>query len=326
MLKNRRLIISLHERCNAKKEFYTGHKPIKFNRKFYHVAYRACEKLLYFNLQASKLLGIYPAKLDPRGNIVVSLTSFPARIASTWVAIDSIMRQSVRPDRVILNLTKEEFPGGYDSLPSSIKKYAGLGLEVVFRDENLRSHLKYFYTIQENPSSIIITIDDDLYYPSDTIERLIRLNEKYPNAVCANRTCAIAFDANSDYKPYNQWTSVDSAREPSFALVALGYGGVLYPSHLFVGSELFDTKVIRELSFTSDDLWLKVLETMADVPVATGQYMSHPPEIRLSRGVALQNVNRTKASSSKPTISGNDRQWQNINDVYDIKSCLDLEN
>lgn len=52
-------------------------------------------------------------KLQPRKSgeeIIVSLTTFPARISTVWITIETIFRQEVMPDRIVLWLAKEQFP------------------------------------------------------------------------------------------------------------------------------------------------------------------------------------------------------------------------
>ena len=70
---------------------------------------------------------IYPFLKRAKVPVVVSMTSYPARIESAWIAIESILRQSVTPERFVLVLSKEEFPN--KKLPRRISKLRGRGLE-----------------------------------------------------------------------------------------------------------------------------------------------------------------------------------------------------
>ena len=42
---------------------------------------------------------------------IVSLTSFPARMEDIWITIETILRQSFKPDKIILWLGQDKFPG-----------------------------------------------------------------------------------------------------------------------------------------------------------------------------------------------------------------------
>lgn len=72
--------------------------------------------------------------------LVVSFTSFPARIEDAWIAADSLMRQDVPPDAVVLVLSQEEFPD--QEVPRSLRLMQRRGLEILWVDRDLRSFKK----------------------------------------------------------------------------------------------------------------------------------------------------------------------------------------
>ena len=94
-------------------------------------------------------------------NVIVSLTTFPTRINRVWIVIECMLRQTYKPDRIILWLSKEQFEC-LDKLPKSLLKLQSRGLEIKFCNEDLRSHKKYFYSIKKYPCDILITVDDDV--------------------------------------------------------------------------------------------------------------------------------------------------------------------
>ena len=118
--------------------------------------------------------------------IIVSLTSFPARIDKVWLVIETLLRQSIKPDKIILWLSSEQFRS-LNSLPEVLLSQQSRGLEITFVSEDLRSHKKYFYVFQSNPKDTVITVDDDVFYDTKTIENLINLNSQFPNCVCIQR-------------------------------------------------------------------------------------------------------------------------------------------
>src|SRR5690554_2625875 len=44
------------------------------------------------------------------GLYVVSLTSYPSRIEDVWISIECLLRQTFKPDKIILWLAQSEFP------------------------------------------------------------------------------------------------------------------------------------------------------------------------------------------------------------------------
>src|ERR1019366_6133497 len=53
--------------------------------------------------------------------IIVSMTSFPTRIDKVWLVIETILRQTIKPDKIILWLSKDQF-SSLDSLPQKLLK------------------------------------------------------------------------------------------------------------------------------------------------------------------------------------------------------------
>ena len=85
-------------------------------------------------------------------DLIVSLTSYPKRMNYIHNTIKSLIEQSEIPDRIILWLAEEEFPGREKDFPSELLECMGQGLEVRWC-ENLRSHKKYFYTMMQFPEN-----------------------------------------------------------------------------------------------------------------------------------------------------------------------------
>lgn len=189
-------------------------------------------------------------------NIIVSLTSFPERINTVHLCINSLLRQEMLANHVILWLAKSQFPKKSE-LPSSLLKLETRGLEIRFC-EDLKSYKKVFFTAQEYVDSIIITCDDDTLYPESWIKNLIETHHAYPECVCCYRAHKIILK-NGVIVPYNDWLSLSpNIKGPSIWLIPIGVGGVLYPPKYFEKVE-FDFDLIKRLCPTTDDLWLKVI-------------------------------------------------------------------
>ena len=95
-------------------------------------------------------------------DIIVSFTSYPKRIMTIDKVIESVINQTVPPDKIVLYLSSCEFQD-CNAMPD-LEKYKKYGFEICWCDENLKSHKKYYYAMQQYPDDIVITIDDDFYY------------------------------------------------------------------------------------------------------------------------------------------------------------------
>ena len=232
---------------------------------FYDLAYRrktARYLKLYDPLNLSNGLNIEKRDFE----ITVSFTTFPARIEPAVYVADAMLRQTIKPDRVILVLASDEF-SSKDDLPRDFRRLEKRGLTIVFT-ENLKPHKKYQYAMQNHPDSIVITVDDDVLYPGDLIETLFLSYEKQPKAISAMRAHRMLF-RDGKILPYNDWGFESNyTDEPVFDLMATGVGGVLYPNGCMaerLGS-LFDVSAIKEVCLSNDDIWLKMHELLCGVP------------------------------------------------------------
>ncbi len=231
------------------------------------------------------ILHLNPTPLeDNPANPIVSITSFPARINTLWLVILSLFYQTYKPAKILLVLTKEEFPQGKKSLPKSLLRLEKSGVSISFQDFNIKPHNKYYHALSTIRDRDIITVDDDLFYWPNTIENLYILKAKHPDCICSNKTLLISNEnGNIHYKIPEPFSS-------GHALMAQGVGGVLYPPE-FRTKEMFNIEKIKKMCLNNDDNWLKVQEILADIKVVTGNIYPHPLFILKSQEISLWHKN-----------------------------------
>lgn len=196
--------------------------------------------------------------------VIISLTSFPARIDKVYLCINSLLRQSIKADKVILWLADSQFESK-SGLPKKLLDLEQYGLEIRFC-EDLRSYKKIFYTAQEYKESIIVTVDDDVLYPESWMKHLLLCAHDYPGTVVCYRA-HYAKISGKYFAPYDIWNGGSPGISgPSILLVPTGVGGVLYPIGYFEGIS-FDISTIRRICPTADDLWLKSIGLRKMIPV-----------------------------------------------------------
>jgi len=189
--------------------------------------------------------------------LIVSLTSIPTRLNKVHLCIESILRQSCRPDLVLLWL--DDAVG--EALPPSLLRLRKRGL-VIRRCRNIRSYAKIIYTLQEHPDAIVVTADDDFFYPPRWLHDLYSAYQREPQLIHCHRAHLMALDADSRLRPYRMWDFESPGFQgPSKLLLPAGSAGVLYP----VGSlapEVHNEAVFTTICPTSDDVWLKAMSLM----------------------------------------------------------------
>lgn len=246
-------------------------------------------------------------------DVVVSLTSFPPRIDKVYLCINSLLRQSMPADKVILWLANSQFPEK-SSLPNNLLALEKKGLEIRFCDD-LRSYKKIFYTAQEYQNSIIITTDDDTLYPETWIAGLISTYMQYPDCVCCYRAHEMVFRERK-VAPYEDWISLSpNVKGPSMTLVPIGVGGVLYPPGYFLNVD-FDFDVISRLCPSADDLWLKAIGVKNGYKAVKVEENSKEWfTLKKTQDVALMHIN----TEGKVL---NDVAINNLIDYYDLSISL----
>lgn len=220
-----------------------------------------CERLSFYAFEKEKKFS--------DDSVVVSMTTFPARIDYVHLAIKSLLNQTVKPGKIILWLAKEQFCNV--EIPLQLRELCKYGLEIRFCEEDLLAHKKYYYAMQEYPDSLIVTYDDDIIYPEDSLEKLLAMHKQHPKAIICNRGREIKIENNS-VAPYKYWkvSGQIAAGVPTYCVMASTGAGTLYPPHC-MPKETFDIQKIRELALTADDLWMKVMSILGNVPVVKSQ-------------------------------------------------------
>lgn len=247
--------------------------------------------------------------------VIVSLTSFGKRIYDAHLAIESIMQGSVKPNRIILWLAEDEFRG--KPLPSTLKRQQQRGLEIAFC-KDIRSYKKLIYTLQQNPEACIITIDDDLVYEYDIVERLIISHLENPSAICACRMHKMTLDSAGHPLSYLHWEHRIHSSEPSPLNFSTGGGGTLYPPQS-LSDEVSNEDVFTKICPTADDVWfyaMALLQGTAVIKVATRVPDGHPLELPASHIDALNSTN------TNPKDCQNDKQIKAVFDYYNLYSKL----
>lgn len=248
------------------------------------------------------------------GDLYVSLTSYPARINEAYYAICSVLSQTSLPNKILLTLTTEEFPNKEKDIPDKILSLQAKGLEFIWAEENLKPHNKYFYAMQKYPSATIITADDDILYPRNTIKKLLKSYKAFPHAISALCTNKIFYN-NERILPYSQVAHCYDMNlmNPRFDLAAEGFAGVLYPPSV-LPEETFKKDQIKKCSPIADDLWLKAMELINNVPVVCAAKYKDPTMIQSVQSLGLFNKNSGLAQ--------NDIQLEKIVSEYKNKGLL----
>lgn len=119
------------------------------------------------------------------GKIIVSMTSYPKRISLVGRSITALLeKQTMKPDEIHLWLSEEEFVNFEKDLPNDLNEV--LKNEKVFLHwvgKNTYCHKRYEIFNITNDDDCVFIIDDEIYYPDNTIETCMERHQKFPNAI-----------------------------------------------------------------------------------------------------------------------------------------------
>lgn len=243
-------------------------------------------------------------------NIIVSCTTYPPRFRSAATALRSILNQTIKPSRVILYLGRDDCVDE-SHIPDELLSLSRQGLDIQWVDSSLKSHDKYYWAMRTLPDDIIITIDDDVIYPLNTVEKLYYSHLVFPDSIIANNTHQIVGE-NGIVAPYRKWipSQTTHLNEKRFDIMPVGVGGVLYPPHSLDTTLLLNRDAIQELAPNTDDLWLFMNEQLSGVPVVAinpNPYLNYVPN---SQNQALYHANLENG--------GNDIALNNLFDAFPV--------
>ena len=257
--------------------------------------------------------GVYGVTSEKREvQLIVSFTSYGKRIYTVPHMLDRLMNQTIRPDRIILYLSKENYPRGEAELPVRLLDMQHFGLELRWCEGDMKSYKKILPALKEFPEDIIITVDDDLYFELDLIENLYDSYKKYPDAISAMRVHKIAFAKDGSLLPYSKWERAytEICPEPRGDLIATTGAGTLFPPHILT-KETLDTERIETLCPTADDIWLKCMSALNHIEVVPPDRARKLKYISGTQEETLWSINEME----------NDHQIQNILDAYGIRNA-----
>lgn len=224
--------------------------------------------------------------------IIVSLTSFPEAIPYAVQAIRSILKGTLLPDKIVLYLDTQKFPG--EVLPPELEalKSESPLLEVRFDPAEIRSYKKLIPALRDFPKDVIVTIDDDICYYPDMLDKLVKIHRQLPDAIIAHRVRRINLN-----KPYRKWHKYKwfyflfKRIYSSYKNLQTGVGGVLYPPNC-LKQEMLDIKLFTEIAPTMDDIWFWAAAVANETPIIPVPFGYHKLiDIEKPRELSLKTVN-----------------------------------
>jgi len=222
-----------------------------------------------------------PIKLKNR--LVVSMTTIPSRIDVLYKTVKNIMKQTQPIDRIYLNIPRYSSKGDKYIIPDKLRnlvresKIKGIPVSFNRTDDDFGPGTKLYPTLlkERNPSTIIVTIDDDMIYDNRMIETLVK-------EFHTDKSRAIGYYGWNIGPNGKMWDLDDICSGDNIDVIE-AFGGALYSRKFFmkkVGDEWIDKstsfinmrKKITECFFV-DDVYISAWLAKNNVSI----YLTEPP-------------------------------------------------
>jgi len=245
--------------------------------------------------------------------IVISLTTYGHRIHEVYLTVESLLHQTIKPNRIILWL---DYSFKDLNIPIILKRQIDRGLEIQYC-EDIRSYTKLVPTLKLCPNAVIVSVDDDMIYTPDFLEHLVNGYKKNPSKIYFYRGHKIVLDSKGNVMPYSDWVKT-GAEDSSVFNVPTGVCGVLYPPKCF-HKDVINQEVFLDICPYADDIWFKamsLLNKIECVKVEVGKDVNDKfTYVNTAESYSLSNINNLQGM--------NDVQIQDVFKRYKIKTILE---
>ena len=194
-------------------------------------------------------------------DVVVTLTTSPKRINKIKPVIDSILKQTSVPDKIVINLpfVFKRNNSSFEKIPGFLKNNSRIYINWC---EDIGPATKVLPTVKiVRPLTILISIDDDIVYPQDVIATLLEMSKIYPEAAITG--CSGMTLEHDVALPYRR----DETKPFQLAELVEGHASVLYKREFLLDFNYDDILTTPKSCFLGDDFILSNHLRKKNIPI-----------------------------------------------------------
>ena len=203
------------------------------------------------------------AQNPQRSDAIISLTSIPSRLPLIERTLKSLMRQSLAPRRIVLNLPRfSKREGVAYEVPAFL---TGIEAVTIRWCEDVGPATKLIPSLLgEAPDQRIIVVDDDRIYPANLVADLVAASDRDPEAAFCMSGWVVPDDLID--RPTTIWSNLRllppapiRARRlsrPMAADIVQGLSGYLVKPRFFDTAAITDYAGAPKEAFFVDDVWI----------------------------------------------------------------------
>jgi hypothetical protein len=267
--------------------------------------------------------------------IFVSLTTISSRVRNLDSVIGSLLRQTCKPDKILVNVSLSGFmlDSGirFEQLPDLTRRWATAGIVELYFCENSGPYRKVLPTIRRfrDRTFLLVTADDDVVYPPEWLEVLVRTASEH-QCTAAYRCRVISLEGTA-LAPYSSWqlageNGVQSGaidwKLPSRRIFPTGRDGVAYFSE-----HLGDLPIIQSLAGLApgqDDITLKFANSLKLIPaVVAPRSATSDPNNGAFTGLAVEGTLwMGNSTGTNDAVLAEVVNWCKVNCQFDFPAYL----
>lgn len=283
------------------------------NRLVHQIRFNQKKYILEQNILHSQESGVTDEKYCDH-DIIVSLTTYSKRIYDVHLTIESIMEQTMKANRIILWL---DYSFENQPLPKALQLLQKRGLEIEYC-KDIRSYKKLIPALKKFPDDAIITIDDDLIYDIDCLEKLIAAYKENPHYIYCNRHHRMLLDKKRKLLSYLQWEWESNNTEANIMNFPTTGAGTLFPPHAF-DEEVFNESVFLDICKYADDVWFKAM-AMKKGTLSKKVYTHNPKGTEYFENEMVQDIALSRINTQGEIL--NDKQIDAVFTKYNLYPLL----
>lgn len=251
-------------------------------------------------------------EFDKNSNVIITLTSYSERLNDIKYTLYSLFSQNLKPQKIVLYLEYGT------KIPETLSIFVENGLNIEFC-EDIGSYTKLIPALKKYANYVLVTADDDIYYPSDWLEKLYNSYQKTPSEIHCHRAHLISFN-NNEPLPYEKWEKHISNVKSSYKNFLTGVGGVLYPPNCF-SNEIFNQTKFLTLAPHADDIWFWAMAILNNRKICVVD--NNIKNLKVTNILRQLNFKGLKTLYAQNKNGGNDKQLLAILKEYpEIKNML----
>ncbi len=193
-----------------------------------------------------RLIGYNPNYITP--GLVASFSTTPLRINRIWPTLNSLLQQTMLPEKILLWLPKyyQRFKTSIHNLPPFLVNHPLIEVNWIEKDYGPATKLLPALQALKGTNSSIIVFDDDRLYHPKVFEQLLTYARRFPEDAVTYIGSDVVDGKRIKYTRSKTLKQVD---------VLHGYGSYLVKPHFF-NDDIFRHPNALDCAFFQDDVWI----------------------------------------------------------------------